>query len=225
MRTSPGWSGSLPATGWSSSSPKWRAKATWSARLMSWSRKKITLCFSSSARISPMRSASRAASPMFTLRISGADRAGQRLDLDRRQPRGARNMPRRAGLRYLSRYGHALSSCWPAALPGRRLLATGYLRRAPQSPHPWRGTAPPTDPERGPGNRRGGRRAFPCIRGYPRGCSSSADSLSAVARAISVGVSASWVRRQRSACWSRHRPETARRGGIRERHGNFGSWC
>ena len=70
MRTSPGGPGSLPGTGWSSSSPKWRANATCSARVMSWSRKNSTLCFSSSARISAMRSASRAAAPRLTLQSS-----------------------------------------------------------------------------------------------------------------------------------------------------------
>src|SRR5262245_15169102 len=70
MRTKPGFSGSLPATGWSSSSPKWRAKATCSARVMSWSRKKSTLCFSSSARISAIRPGSREATPRFTLESS-----------------------------------------------------------------------------------------------------------------------------------------------------------
>src|SRR6185369_2027402 len=70
MRTSPGWSGSLPATGWSSSSPKKRAKATCSARVMSWSRKKSTLCASSRARISSMRAGVREAIPMFTFESS-----------------------------------------------------------------------------------------------------------------------------------------------------------
>ncbi len=70
MRTSPGFSGSLPATGWSSSSPKWRAKATCSARVMSWSRKNSTLCASSSARISATRAGSRDATPRSTLESS-----------------------------------------------------------------------------------------------------------------------------------------------------------
>src|SRR5262245_32256944 len=67
MRTRPGFSGSLPATGWSSSCPKCRANATCSARVMSWSRKKRTLCLRSKARISATRSASREATPRFTL--------------------------------------------------------------------------------------------------------------------------------------------------------------
>src|SRR5262252_1502423 len=67
MRTRPGFSGSLPATGWSSSSPKWRAKATCSARVMSWSRKKSTRCFSSRARISATSSGERDAMPRLTL--------------------------------------------------------------------------------------------------------------------------------------------------------------
>src|SRR4030095_12935867 len=70
MRTSPGLSGSLPATGWSSSSPKCRANATCSARVMSWSRKNRTLCFSSSARISATRPGSREATPRFTFESS-----------------------------------------------------------------------------------------------------------------------------------------------------------
>ena len=67
MRTRPGFSGSLPATGWSSSSPKWRAKATCSARVMSWSRKNSTRCLSSSARISATSAGSRDATPRLTL--------------------------------------------------------------------------------------------------------------------------------------------------------------
>src|SRR5574343_643347 len=70
MRTRPGWSGSLPATGWSSSSPKRRAKATCSARVMSWSRKNTTRCFSKAVLIWANRSASRLASPRFTPLIS-----------------------------------------------------------------------------------------------------------------------------------------------------------
>src|SRR5690349_16314072 len=70
MRTSPGCSGSLPATGWSSSSPKWRANATCSARLMPWRRKKRTRCFINSARISATSPTSRDAAPRSTLRSS-----------------------------------------------------------------------------------------------------------------------------------------------------------
>src|SRR5262245_1679637 len=70
MRTRPGWSGSLPATGWSSRSPKWRANATCSARVMSWSRKNSTRCLSSSARISATSPASRDATPRLTLESS-----------------------------------------------------------------------------------------------------------------------------------------------------------
>src|SRR5262245_31944107 len=66
MRTRPGWSRSLAITGWSSSSPKRRAKATCSARVMSWSRRNRTLCFNSSPLISANRASSRAASPRFT---------------------------------------------------------------------------------------------------------------------------------------------------------------
>src|SRR5438552_11617071 len=66
MRTRPGCSGSLPATGWSSSSPNWRAKATCSARVMSWSRKNSSRCLRRSARISAARPASREAAPRFT---------------------------------------------------------------------------------------------------------------------------------------------------------------
>src|SRR6516164_5817577 len=66
MRTRPGLSGSLPATGWSSSLPKCRAKATCSARVMSWSRKKSTLCLSRSARISATSSGVREATPRLT---------------------------------------------------------------------------------------------------------------------------------------------------------------
>src|SRR4051794_9442247 len=67
MRTSPGWSGSLPTAGWSSSSPKRRAKATCSARLMSWSRRNSTLYLSSSDFISAKSVASRAASARLAL--------------------------------------------------------------------------------------------------------------------------------------------------------------
>src|SRR5215207_9301295 len=61
MRTRPGCSGSLPATGWSSSGPKRSARATCSARVMSWSRKKRTLYWRSSDRSSAKSSSSREA--------------------------------------------------------------------------------------------------------------------------------------------------------------------
>src|SRR5574337_54559 len=66
MRTRPGCSGSLPATGWSSSSPTRRATPTCSARVMSWSRRNKTLCVSRSALISANSASSRAASPRLT---------------------------------------------------------------------------------------------------------------------------------------------------------------
>ena len=148
MRTRPGCSGSLPATGWSSSSPKRRAKATCSARVMSWSRKNSTLCFSSRARISATRSASRAASPRFDVRELGADRAGQRLDPDCREPRRAGNAGGRARLRYgLSHCGHLFSS-YRAGRDSRRAapLSAGFVkvvsrRRAGRPPTSQRGPA------------------------------------------------------------------------------------
>src|SRR3954463_16416730 len=70
MRARPGWSGSLPTTGWSSRGPNRSASATCSARLMSWSRRKSTLYCSSSARSSAKRSSSRAASARLTWRSS-----------------------------------------------------------------------------------------------------------------------------------------------------------
>src|SRR2546421_1611924 len=63
MRTSPGWSRSLAITGWSSSSPKRRANATCSARVMSCPLRNSTLCASSSERTSAKSSSSRDASP------------------------------------------------------------------------------------------------------------------------------------------------------------------
>src|SRR5262245_25588861 len=70
MRTRPGCSGSLPATGWSSSSPKRRAKATWAARLRSLSRRNRTLCWSGCCLIGADRPSARTASPRFTPLIS-----------------------------------------------------------------------------------------------------------------------------------------------------------
>src|SRR4051812_17925431 len=70
MRTRPGCSGSLPATGWSSSGPKRSARATCSPRVMSWSRKNRTLYCSSRSRISAKRPASREAWARLTLRSS-----------------------------------------------------------------------------------------------------------------------------------------------------------
>src|SRR3954454_1196064 len=70
MRTRPGCSGSLPATGWSSSGPKRSASVTCSPRVMSWSRKKRTLYCISRSLISSKRPASRAASARLTLRSS-----------------------------------------------------------------------------------------------------------------------------------------------------------
>src|SRR3954453_23042437 len=70
MRTRPGWSGSLPATGWSSSGPNRSARATCSPRVMSWSRTKRTLYCSSSARSSANRSASREAAARLMPRSS-----------------------------------------------------------------------------------------------------------------------------------------------------------
>src|SRR5690348_1211209 len=70
MRTRPGWSGSLPATGWSSSGPKRSARATCSPRVMSWSRKNRTLYCSSSSRSSAKRPESREAWARLTLRSS-----------------------------------------------------------------------------------------------------------------------------------------------------------
>src|SRR4051812_23657933 len=70
MRTRPGCSGSLPATGWSSSGPKRSASATCSARVMSWSRTNSTLYCSSSALSSANSRSSREASARLTLRSS-----------------------------------------------------------------------------------------------------------------------------------------------------------
>src|SRR4051794_23683071 len=70
MRTRPGCSGSLPATGWSSSGPNRSASETCSPRVMSWSRKKRTLYCSSRSLISAKRPASREAWARLTLRSS-----------------------------------------------------------------------------------------------------------------------------------------------------------
>src|SRR3954451_24523920 len=70
MRTRPGCSGSLPATGWSSRGPKRSASATCSARVMSWSRTKSTLYCSSSALSSANSRWSREASARLTWRSS-----------------------------------------------------------------------------------------------------------------------------------------------------------
>src|SRR3954469_16678192 len=70
MRTRPGFSGSLPATGWSSSGPNRSASETCSPRVMSWSRKKRTLYCSSRSLISAKRPASREAWARLTLRSS-----------------------------------------------------------------------------------------------------------------------------------------------------------
>src|SRR5690349_9612661 len=70
MRTRPGCSGSLPATGWSSSGPNRSASATCSARVMSWSRKNRTLYCSSRACSSANSSASRDARARLMLRSS-----------------------------------------------------------------------------------------------------------------------------------------------------------
>src|SRR4051812_34602081 len=70
MRTRPGWSGSLPATGWSSSGPNRSASATCSARVMSWSRTKRTLYCSSNALSSAKSPASRDAAARLTRRSS-----------------------------------------------------------------------------------------------------------------------------------------------------------
>src|SRR6185369_7116018 len=70
MRTRPGLSGSLPATGWSSRSPKRRANATCSAREMSWSRKNRTLWRIHSSWISPRSASSCTASARLTFEIS-----------------------------------------------------------------------------------------------------------------------------------------------------------
>ena len=72
-----------PATGWSSSSPKWRANATCSARVMSWSRKNRTLCLQQQRTdLGDEPGVARRDAEVHVGEL-GADRAGQRLDLDR----------------------------------------------------------------------------------------------------------------------------------------------
>src|SRR4051794_31365612 len=70
MRTRPGCSGSLPATGWSSRGPKRSASATCSPRPMFWSRKKSTLYCRSIALSSAKSWSSREASARLTCRSS-----------------------------------------------------------------------------------------------------------------------------------------------------------
>ena len=90
MRTRPGWSGSLPATGWSSSGPNRSARATCSARVMSWSRKNSTLCCSSSALISAKSVVVAGGLGEADVAQLGADRRGERGDLDRARADGER---------------------------------------------------------------------------------------------------------------------------------------
>ena len=96
-----------------------RAKATCSARVMSWSRKNSTLCCSSSARISAKRPSSREASARLTLRssapmvaVSGSTSIALGADAERRA---------RLGLeRCWSMTGHGCSPCGGGAGGGVR---------------------------------------------------------------------------------------------------------